>query len=111
MDWKKVLRKGFQYQIQIPEWKLNLRLKSFSYLHWALGADGFEGGGFNARLEALTNLPRKVHRGVVLGFVKISQGKGRKPRQLLTADIFFTMTSNSPHPSNVVGYSLIIFAR
>ena len=81
------LGKDSNTQIHIPEWKSNLRLKPFSYLHWAQRA--LRGGGFNVRLEALTNLPRKVHRGVVLGFVKISQGKGRKPRQLLTADIFF----------------------
>lgn len=78
----------------MPEWKSNLRLKSFSYLHWTQRALG--GGGFNARLEALTKLSRKVHRGMVLGFVKISQGKRQKPRQLLTADIFFTMASDSP---------------
>ena len=67
---------------------------------FTLGAEDAQrrlrGGGFNAQLEALTNLPRKVQRGMVLGFVKISQGERQKPRQLLTADIFFTMASDSP---------------
>lgn len=78
---------------------MEIELETENVFIFTLGAEdaqrGLRGGGFNARLEALTKLPRKVHRGVVLGFVKISQGERQKPRQLLTADIFFTMASDS----------------
>lgn len=92
VDWKKVLGKGFQYPNTYS--RIEIELETEIVFIFALDSEGrSEGGGFNARLEALPKLSRKVHRGMVLGFVKISQGKRQKPRQLLTADIFFTMAS------------------